>query len=83
MEQSGELVWRFLFQQEGQPDMGPEINSVDGVDAQYRETGRRILALGFHHRIADAHHRNAGLGKQQIGNGITRLTETKQEKDSL
>jgi len=62
--------------------MGPEINSMDGVDAQYRETGRRILALGFHHRIA-AHCRNEDRGKQQIGSGITRLTETKQEKDSL
>lgn len=44
MEESGELADRVLLQQERQPDMGPETDSVDGMDMELRESRSVVVA---------------------------------------
>ena len=51
-----DLVFQ-LLQQEGQSDMGFEVYSVDGMDAEPRQTGRGAMAIGVLGWIAHAHHR--------------------------
>ena len=74
MEKSRELVWPFLLQQEGQPDMGAEVNPVDGMDAQHWQTGRSLLALGHHHRPARLHYRGPERLLRKIGGNRNTVT---------
>jgi len=51
--------------------MGAEVNPVDGMDAQHRQTGRSLLASGHHHRPARLHYRGPECIFRKIGSNVT------------
>jgi hypothetical protein len=70
MGEPRELVGRIVLQQEGQSDMGSEVNPLDGLDAEPCNAGRCVLDARLSDWPTGVDDRSDESGNGKIEDGI-------------